>query len=98
MREYVKELRKFGVVINAHVVIALGMGLVINKDANLLVENGSHISLDKHWLKYLLARMGFVKRRGNTKSKVLVEQFDELKELFLLEFNNAVEWINFPNI
>ena len=40
--------------------------------------------------------MGFVKRRGNTKSKVSVEQFDELKELFLLEFDNAVEMDEFP--
>ena len=40
--------------------------------------------------------MGFVKRRANTKSKVSVEQFDELKELFLLDFNNAVEMDDVP--
>ena len=34
-------------IINAHVVIAVGMGLVLNKDANLLEENGGHISLTK---------------------------------------------------
>ena len=45
VREYVGELRKSGVIINAHVVIAVGMGLVLNKDANLLAENGDHISL-----------------------------------------------------
>jgi len=33
--------------------------------------------------------MGFVKRRTNTKTKVSVEHFEELKELFLLDFNNA---------
>ena len=72
------------------------MGLVLNKDANLLAENGGHISLTKHWARYLLSRMGFVKRRANTKSKVSVEQFNELKELFLLDFNNAVEMDNVP--
>ena len=96
VREYVRELRKSGVIINAHVVIAVGMGLVLNKDANLLAENGGHISLTKHWARYLLSRMGFVKRRGNTKSKVSVEHFDELKELFLLEFNNTVEMDEVP--
>ena len=96
VREYIKELRKFGVVINAHVVIAVGMGLVINKDSNLLVENGGHISLEKYWARYLLSRMGFVKRRVNTKSKVLVERFDELNELYVLEFNNAVEMDEVP--
>ena len=40
--------------------------------------------------------MGFVKRRGNTKSKVSFEHFDELKELFLLEFNNTVEMDKVP--
>ena len=45
VREYIRELRKLGVIINAHVVIAVGMGLVLNKDANLLAENGGHIVL-----------------------------------------------------
>ena len=39
------ELRKSRVIINVHVVIAVGMGLVLSKDANLLAENGGHISL-----------------------------------------------------
>ena len=34
--------------------------------------------------------MGFVKRRANTKAKVRVEHFDELKKLYLLEINNVV--------
>ena len=38
VREYVRELRKSGVIINAHMVKAVGMGLVLNKDANLLVK------------------------------------------------------------
>jgi len=42
VREYEKELRKFGVAINAHIVIAVGMGLVINNSSYLLAENGSH--------------------------------------------------------
>ena len=32
------------VIINAHVVIAVGMGHVLNKDANLLAENSGHIT------------------------------------------------------
>ena len=96
VREYIRELRKLGVIINAHVVIAVGMGFVLNKDANLLEENGGHISLTKHWARYLLLRMGFVKRRATTKSKVSVEQFDELKELFLLDFSNVIEMDDVP--
>ena len=67
-------------------VIAVGIGLVLSKDVTLLAENGGHINLTKHWARHLLSRMAFVKRRTNTKSKVSVEHFDELKELFLLDF------------
>ena len=91
VRDYIKELRREGVVINCDVAIAVGTGIVMNNGANLLIANGGHIDLTKHWAKYLLSRMGFVKRRANTKAKVTVEHFDELKKLFLLEFNNVVE-------
>ena len=67
--EYVKELLKFGVVMNAHIVIAVGVGLVITKDSNLLVENGNQISLEKFWARYLLSKMWFVKQRASTKSQ-----------------------------
>ena len=97
VREYIRELRREGVVINSDVAIAVGTGIVMNSDANLLVANGGHIDLTKHWAKYLLSRMGFVKRRVNTKAKVTVEHFDELKKLFLLEFNNAVEMDEVPS-
>ena len=73
VREYIRELRREGVVINSDVAIAVGTGIVMKSDANLLVANGGHIDLTKHWAKYLLSRMGFVKRRVNSKAKVTVE-------------------------
>ena len=82
VREYIRELRREGVVINSDVAIAVGTGIVMNSNANLLVANSGHIDLTKHWEKYLLSHMGFVKRRVNTKAKVTVEYFDELKKLF----------------
>ena len=82
VREYIRELRREGVVINSDVAIAVGTGIVMNSNANLLVANSGHIDLTNNWEKYLLSRMGFVKRRVNTKAKVTVEYFDELKKLF----------------
>ena len=35
--------------------------------------------------------MGMVKRRGNTKAKVTVENFEELKMGFLLDVENIIE-------
>ena len=43
----------------------------MNSDANLLAENGGHIELTKHWAKNLLTWMMFVKRRANTKPKLV---------------------------
>ena len=53
-----------------------------NFDSNLLLENGGHISLTKAWAKYLLHRLGFVKRRSNTKANVSPSDFSQLQEQF----------------
>ena len=85
VKEYVRELRREGDVINGDIVIADGTRIVMNNDANLLFTNGGHVDLTKHWANYLLSRMCFVKQRANTKPKIKVEHFDELKKLYLFE-------------
>ena len=58
IQEYIKELRKCGLAINTSIVIASGCGIIMNKDANLLFENGGGINLTKDWAKYLMKQMG----------------------------------------
>ena len=70
--------------------IAVAEGILLNKDANLLAANGGGIHLTKDWAKYLFKQMGLVKRKGNTKAKVDVEQFDEMKRLFHQDIRIAV--------
>ena len=70
--------------------IACGDGIVRSKDANLLAINGGSITLSKDWAKYILKRMGWVKRRASSKAKVMVENFEEVKENFLLDVKNVV--------
>jgi len=70
VREYVKESRKFGVVINAHIVIAVGMGLVISQ--NYWWKMAATLGIGQNTF---FSRMGFVKRKTNTKSKVLVRNY-----------------------
>ena len=89
VRAYLTALRVNGAVVNAAIATGCAEGIVKSKDSNLLAENGGHISLSKHWAKHLLTRMGFVKRRGTTKAKVDVKNFDEVKQQFLLD-NKAV--------
>ena len=60
-----------GAVVNTFIAIGCAEGIVMNEGSNLLARNGGHVVLTKRWAKHLLGRMGFVKRRGSTKAKVL---------------------------
>ena len=96
VQEYLRSLCKLGMPINTSIVIASARGIVMNKNAHLLVSNGGGINLTKDWAKYLLKCMGFVKRKACSKSKVDVEQFQDLKETFLLEIKNTVVMDDIP--
>lgn len=69
-------LRANGSVIKTSIAISCAMSIVKNHDSNLLQSNGGHISLTKNWAKYLIKRMGFVKRRASTTAKVSPTDFE----------------------
>ena len=96
VQEYVRHVRKRGLAINTSIVIAAGHGIVMNQDANQLSVAGGGIKLTDDWAKNLLKRMGFVKRKACSKAKVIPEQFDKLKEEFLLEVKNIVAMDEIP--
>ena len=78
VQQYLTDLRKRGCVIITRTAIAVGEGILLNKDVNLLTSNGSGITLTKDWAKYLFKRIGLVNRKGNTKAMVHIEDFDEI--------------------
>ena len=78
VQSYVLGLRSNGAVINSSITIAVAQGIVTNYNSNLLSENGGHIALTKSWAKYLLQRLGFVKRQSSTKAKVSASSFASL--------------------
>ena len=82
VREYLVSLRENGAIINTAITIACAKGVLKNYDSNLLECNGGHILLIKHWAKYLMERMGFVKRRASTKANVSIADFDHFKAQF----------------
>ena len=63
VHDYFYVLRKNGTSVNTVIVIAGGEGIVKSKDANLLAANDGTTTLGKDWAKYVLKRMGWVKRR-----------------------------------
>jgi len=94
VQEYIKELRSRGTAVNRSVVIAVAEGIVMNKDANILRENGG-IKSTEDWAKSLLNRMGYVKRRACSKAKVDVKHFEELR-VFLMNITNIVTMDEIP--
>lgn len=97
VKTYLHFIRVKGGVVNTAIAIACAKGIVINRDSNLLACNGGHIVLTKHWGKYLLWRMGLVKRKATTKAKVTVEHFENVKAQFLLDIKAIVEIEEVPS-
>jgi len=91
VQHYLRELRKKGCVVNTSVAISAGEGILLNKDAALSAD-----CLTKDWAKYLFKRMGLVKRKGNTKAKVQVENFEELKKLFIQDVKTVMAMDEVP--
>ena len=63
------ETRRHGGIVNTTVEIATGTGIMMSLNPSFLVGDGK-VELTKHWAKYLLNRMGFVKRKATIKAKV----------------------------
>ena len=81
----IEAMRDNGAVVNTSIAIAIAIGVVRKRDRSLLKEEGDLLELKKACAKSILQRMGFVKRRGNTKAKVAVEHFKVLKTQYLFD-------------
>lgn len=97
VRAYPKALRENGAVVNTAIAIACAEGIIRNKDSNLLAANGGHIALTKSWSKHLLKRMGYVKRRASTKTKVGIDDFEAVKDQFLFHIQVVMEMEEIPH-
>ena len=91
VKHYLMEIRKRGGVVNAAIALAVGKGIVRNGDLPY-----KDVELTKDWAKYLLSRMGLVKRKASTSAKVSVENFERKRELFLHEVKLVMEMEDIP--
>jgi len=71
---YLTELMSVGGIVNK---IASARGIIKKRDSRMLAENGRHVK----GLGLLLTQSA--KRKGNTKMKVSIENFEELKINFI---------------
>ena len=97
VRAYLTSLRENGAAVNTAIAIACATGIVKSHDSNLLECNGGHVLLTKHWAKYLLRRMGFVKRRASTAAKVSPSCFEKLKAQFNFDIKAVIEMEEIPS-
>ena len=81
---YLRAIWESGGAVNATIALGAARGIILKLNRTMLVKNSGHVDLTKAWAKGLLGQMGYVKRSGTTsKSKNLVENFEELKASFL---------------
>ena len=70
--------------ITTGIAIVAGKAIVHKFNPILFDEtNGPALELMPNWAKSLLYRMGFAKRKGCSTKKLMVHNFEELKEQFL---------------
>ena len=83
--------------VGSHIVCAVARGIVMSTDRTRLLEFGGHINLNRHWAHSFLTRMGFVQQRATTtKSKYLLQNFNEKKREFLNDVATIVEMEEIP--
>jgi len=89
-------MRARGVPIGTSVVIGMGRVMLLKHNRSHLEEYGGMIKLNKEWAKSILHRMGFTKRRANSKSKVLPADFEEIKCNYLSDIQSVVVMEDIP--
>ena len=63
-------LRATSGVVNTLVVMGAAEGIVSYHDISKLSSHGGHIKITKTWVKSLLQKMGFVKRKCSMSGKI----------------------------
>ena len=96
VQAYLVALWENGAVVNTAIAIACAKGVVKFFDSNLLECSVGQVSLTKHWVKYLMECVGFVRRLASTKTKVLLPDFDRFKAQFLFDVKAVIEMEEIP--
>ena len=81
---------------NTSLTIVIGTGIAMRDSKFASIHCNDDFELSKDWAKYLMQHMGLVKRRTNTKVKVDVKNFEEIKKGFLLDVHKVMEMDEIP--
>ena len=73
LRKLLVSIRSRRAPVGTSIVISVECGIMLKCDRSSLEEFGGTFRLNKEWVKSVSRRMGFTKRRANSKAKVYLE-------------------------
>ena len=85
-------MRARGTSVGTTVVMGVAEGILMKYKSQFK----SGIKLNKEWAWSVLRRMGFTIRKANSKSKLLPENFDEIRDRFLTDVRSVIEMEDVP--
>ena len=85
IKDYIVSLRTAGGVVNTAITLAAAEGIITARYPGKLQKQGGDLCIGKDWAESSLKRMGFIKRKVSNAGKVLVAEFQELKEHFVAD-------------
>ena len=89
LQQMIGDMRSRGIPIGTSVIICVGRRI-------LLKHKKLTVVLNEEWAKSVLRRMGYTKRRANSKCKVLPDNFEEIKKNYLVDIRAVVEMGDVP--
>ena len=96
LQQLIVSMRSRGSPVGSSVTIGVGRGIMMRHNKSLLQEFGGPIILGKEWAKSVLRRMGFTKRRASSKSKILLQNFEVIKQQYLNDIKSVVVMEDIP--
>ena len=93
LQEKIVSMREHQAAISSSVVVGIGL---LKYDKSLLSDFRGPIELNKEWAHSVLRRMGFSKRRANSKSKLTPDNFADAKQIFLIDIYSVIKMEEIP--
>ena len=97
VKDYIRDLRESGGILNTNIVQCIGKGVVLEKNKSLLLEYGGSIELTREWARSVLDRMNFKKLKATKGIKHKPNDFDKLKSDFIERIDSAIGEDDIPS-
>ena len=98
VKHYIKRLQENGTAVSIALVQAAAQGYLLGRDRTVLAEYGGHVRITWDWARFLLRRMGYVRRKATTKANLQLpeDKFQHIKASFLQQIVALVKAHSIP--